>query len=258
MKQFKKYLERPNAAMPSDHIEILKEGKAMAADKVLPRNEVNQLFHTGYLKGENGFRRFEDGSAYTAVLTQMPNVTIDMINWWFWWHAKTSVRYQIWYPDMHYDIDADFQGYYEDATKTYSERLHLSRHLVTEDVGLGKDKILIDFMHPAAFGFDNHKLDANTTIICARVGSPDKGVWGTEMCHFVRTTKQGVEMRSRFWLGQKIERINNLTFLNGLLNQSFVKRRLLPKALGYKMFHHCSQEYHNLAEILPELYREFS
>lgn len=259
MKKFEKHLKKENSPMPKEHLIILDKAEELAANLVLSRNEINQLFETGYLAGENGYRRLDDGSTYVSVLTKMPKVSIDMIDWWFWWHAAEGVRYQIWYPDKHYDISADFQGHYEDETKTYSERLHLSSHLVTEDVGLGKDKILIDFMHPTEFGFDENKLHPDkTTIICARVGQPEKGVWATEMCHFVRKVEQGVEMRSRFWIGNKVQRMGGFAqgFLNAILNRPFVKKNLIPEAVGKAMFHHCSQEYHNLAEILPQVYQE--
>ena len=258
MTKFAKYLNRKNSLMPKEHVMMLHKGEEMAADLVLPRTDINKLFDKGYLAGENGFRQLEDGSTYVAVLTKMPKVSIDMIDWWFWWHAAEGVRYQIWYPEMHYDISADFQGSYEDDTKTYRERLHLSSHLVTEDVGLGKDKILIDFMHPVDFGYNKNKLNEEVTIICARVGSPEKGVWGTEMCHFVRKVEQGVEMRSRFWIGNKVERMSGFAkgLLNAILNRPSVKRKLIPKTVGKAMFHHCSQEYHNLADILPQVYQE--
>lgn len=258
MKKFEKYLNKENSLIPKEHIQILQRGAEMPANLVLPRTEINQLFNKGYLEGENGFRQLTDGSTFVSVLTKMPKVTIEMIDWWFWWHAKEGVRYQIWYPDMHYDIEADFQGHYEDATKSFRERLHLSSHLVTEDVGVGKDKILIDFMHPTQFGFDTNKLDETVTIICAKVGAPEKGVWATEMCHFVRKVDKGVEMRSRFWIGHKVKRMGGFAqgFLNTVLNTAFVKKNLLPKGIGKAMFHHCSQEYHNLADILPEVYEE--
>lgn len=259
MSTYNKYLKRPNAEVSKEHLEILKNEKEISANSMLARTEINQLFNAGYLENENGFRRLEDGSTYVAVLTKMPNVTIEMIDWWFWWHAAESLRYQIWYPEMHFANSTDFQGHYDDETKSYRERLHLSEHLVTEDVGVGKSEILIDFMHPTKFGFDKEKLNPDkVTIICARVGDPGKGAWGTEMCHFVRTTEEGVEMRSRFWLGHKIYRMGGFAqgFLNGILNSSFVKQKLIPKNVGIKMFHHCSQEYHNLAGLLPELYKE--
>lgn len=260
MISYKKYIDRSNAPMPKEHLEILRKEDELSTNAMMQRNEINQLFDKGYLLTENGFCRNEDGSAYIAVLTKMPKVKIDMINWWFWWHAAEGARYQIWYPDMHYDISADFQGAYEDTSKTYQERLYLSTHLVTEDIGLGKDKLLIDFMDPVDFGFDKDKLNPDkNTIICARVGSPSKGAWATEMCHFVRRTEEGVEMRSRFWIGNKIYRMGGFAqgFLNTILNSNFVRKKLIPKEIGKCMFHHCSQEYHNLAEILPMVYEEY-
>jgi len=216
------------------------------------------LLNDGYLNCENGFYHFADRSAYAAVLTVMPKVSIEMIDWWFWWHAKDALRYRIWYPEMHFNIDSDFGGHYNDDTLTYRDRLHLSKHIVTEDIGNGTEKIVIQFMSPSDFGFDTNKLGVQkeATIICARVGDLKKRVWHTQMCHAVRKLNIGVEMRSRFWMAQKIDRMDKFGKgpLNKVLNAEFVKRKLLPNNLGKCMFHHCSQEYCNLAEILPELY----
>lgn len=258
MKKFEKYLNRKNAPMPAAHVDILQKGKDISKTSVLRRNEINRLLNEGYLEGENGFYREEDGSTYVSVLTKMPNVTLEMIDWWFWWHAAEAIRYKIWYPEMHFDIVSDFGGHYDD-TKSYKERLHLSTHLVTEDVGMGKDKIIINFLSPIEFGFDKDKLNTNKeSIICARVGSPKTDVWVVDMCHFVRITDDGVEMRSRFWMGYKLERMSGFGqgFINVILNKAFLKRKLIPKKAGSSMFHHCSQEYHNLRSFLPELYKE--
>jgi len=122
-----------------------------------------------------------------------------MIDWWFWWHAAEGVRYQLWYPDMHFDISSDFRGHYDDDSLTYIERLHLSTHFVTEDIGLGSEEIMIGFKSPIDFGFDKSIVKRkDVTIICGRGGDKNKGVWNGDMCHFVRDTKEGVEMRSRF------------------------------------------------------------
>lgn len=259
MGKFDKYLQRENESIPEEHMSIIKNRERINSSGALSRNNINALFSKGYLDAEDGFCRLDNGSMYTSVLTKMPNVTLDMINWWFWWHAAEGVRYQIWYPDMHFDIDSDFGGHYDDESKSYIERLHLSSHLVTEDIGMGKEEILINFKSPIEFGFDGNKLDSKkNTIICANVGSPGKGLWFVDMCHFVRVTSDGVEMRSRFWMGHHIQKMkgNGKSFLTSILNKPFVKRNLIPNKAGWNMFHHCSQEYHNLAAILPELYAE--
>lgn len=259
MSKFQKYLDRPNAPIPERHQKILQSKQPISSNGALKRQDVNSLFNEGYLPIEDGYCRLENGSMYTSVLTKMPGVTLDMINWWFWWHAAEPVRYRLWYPDMHFDNSTDFGGYYDDDSKSYAERLHLSKHLVTEDVGMGSEEILIDFYDPIDFGFDKSKLDLKkVTIICAKVGSPSKGLQFVDMCHFVRVTDDGVEMRSRFWMGHHIEKMSGVGkgFVRTVLNKPFIKRNLIPEKAGYHMFQHCSQEYHNLGSLLPQLYSE--
>lgn len=207
---------------------------------MLKIEDKNKILEDGYLSAENGFYHFDDRSAYVAVLTKMPNATVEMIDWWFWWQAKESLRYRIWYPEMHYEISWDFGNFYNDESKTYRERLHLSKHIVTEDIGTGKAKIVIKFMRPEEFGFNKDKLKKNNegTIICAKVGDLTKKVWHTRICHAVIKAEKGVEMRSRFWMANKVERMDNFgqRMINAILNKSFVKRKLLPKNLGKHMF----------------------
>ena len=81
------------------------------------------------------------------------------------------------------------------------------------------------------------------------------------MCHFVRKTESGVEMRSRFWLGQRIilrAGTTEKSFLNRLLNRKAVRQLAIPRETGYEMAMHCAQEYNNLAAILPELFDEYA
>lgn len=116
-------------------------------------------------------------------------------------------------------------------------------------------------MSPEEFGFNKDQLDnSQQTIICAKVGDLSKRVWHTKMCHHVRSLDSGVEMRSRFWMAQKVERMDKFgkRFFNKILNNATVKRKLLPKDLGKHMFYHCSQEYSNLAEILPDIYNKMT
>lgn len=260
MNNFEKYLVLGNASIPKGNVKILEKGKDIQLEKVLKIEDKNKLLQKAYVHDENGFYHFEDGSAYAAVLTKMPEVTIEMIDWWFWWHAKETIRYRIWYPDMHFGISSDFGGFYDDETKSYKERLNLSTHNVVENIGTGKEKIMIKFMSPEEFGFDKNKLKSGEeeTIICAKVGSLEKGIWHTKMCHVVSKVGKGVEMRSRFWVAEKIERMDKLgqNIINAILNKKNVKRILIPNNLGKHMFHHCTQEYNNLGIHLPEIYKK--
>jgi hypothetical protein len=70
------------------------------------------------------------------------------------------------------------------------------------------------------------------------------------MCHFVRTTDDGVEFRSRFWLGRQLVDGQPRTRL-----PPFVK---VPAAAARGLARHNVLEYANLASFLPALYREMN
>ncbi|MEM1576009.1 MAG: hypothetical protein QXT98_00675 [Archaeoglobaceae archaeon] len=250
MSGYEKFLTRGNVPLPETHLKIINEGKDIPSEGVLMFSEKDKLLEEGYHLFENGFHHFKDGSAYVACLTKMPKVSIEMLYWWFWWHSKEGIRYRIWYPEKHFDVHTDSTGF---------------THYVTEDIGTGKQKLIIQFLTPLKFGFDTKKLENvdfdKVAIICARVGIKRAWftVWHTKMCHFVRKAQEGVELRSRFWIGERLE-VEGFggKILSWLLNRPIIKRRVIPRDVGKHMFHHCAQEYHNLSEILPEIYNEES
>lgn len=43
----------------------------------------------------------DDGSIYVAVNTKMPDVTGEMLDFWFAWHSVKSIRYKLWHPLDH-------------------------------------------------------------------------------------------------------------------------------------------------------------
>jgi len=227
----------------------------------LPIADVNHLLNPGYLARETGYCFLPDGSGYTAVLTRMPGVTGKMLEWWFCWHPLEDLRYKIWYPGAHTGISVRDPKRAADTTLPFGARLWDNPHYPVEDIGIGSDRLSIDFMDPRDFGFDISRFEAGrvAAVICSRVGSVRRGVEHTRMCHFVRETEEGVEMRSRFWIGAAIG-LNLLpkdSPFNRLLNTSFVRRIAIPGDAPRQMAHHCAQEYSNLARILPELYREY-
>lgn len=63
------------------------------------------------------------------------------------------------------------------------------------------------------------------------------------MVHFVRKTDQGVEMRSRFWMGCN--------------QKSFIKKIVSSEKQMCDMYYHCEQEYNQLAGIIYEIYNTY-
>ena len=79
----------------SEVLDALNAG-SLREDEVLLWDSRHKLTKAGYLPGENGWARFEDGSAYVAVRTFFPGATAEMIDWWFEWAQQAEdIRYKI-------------------------------------------------------------------------------------------------------------------------------------------------------------------
>jgi len=68
------------------------------------------------------------------------------------------------------------------------------------------------------------------------------------MLHFVRETEDGVELRTRFWLGYHI--------LDKKPYYCFPKGVVIPAIAAKGLAIHNVLEYSNLRSFLPEIYRE--
>jgi len=249
------------APVPEDVEAALKSGPMDPAD-ILPFRDINRLLDPGYHDIEIGYGVVPDGVQYAACLTDMPGTTAEMIDWWFAWHPLHDIRYRIWFPPGHYGVCVEDPEKCRDSHLSYRERYWHNKHTVIEDVGNGVAKLMIAFVPPEEFGFDLSRFGESKvgTIVCAHVGLPDLlgGVFITKMCHFVRETAEGVEMRSRFWIGQDIakEGKKEEALINRLLNTRVFKKRALPR-VAHHVAHHCAAEYTNLACILPRVFAEF-
>jgi hypothetical protein len=105
------------------------------------------------------------------------------------------------------------------------------------------------------FGYDAN--DENTFVICARVGLLDEAINIAKMCHVVRNTFNGAEMRTRFWLGHVAKRQGNKTIasLPGFIGNTALARLLvLDKKSAEGLKRHAMEEMIFLAELLPSLY----
>lgn len=254
-------LDRPMARVPDDIMSAIESGPIDPAE-ALPFEEKNRLLEPGYLAKETGYCRLPDGSCYAAVLTRMPGVTGEMIDWWFAWHGLEGLRYRIWYPGAHFGSSVSDRTRVMNESLPYRDRYHHVTHYVTEDIGIGPDLLSIKFLPPADFGFDTarFKKAGVATAICTRVGSVPKKAEHTDMCHLVRNVKGGVEMRSRFWIGRrmKVTMFSETSPVNRAANTKAMRLAMIPKDTPYKMALHCAQEYNNLAEILPGLFRKYA
>lgn len=237
-----KYIKMENEKIPSQMKEILSKKGGITKTEFADKNHIitNQSLHT-----EAGYDLMEDGSYLVSMYIPMPNVTKEMVEWWFWWHASDSKRYKAWYPKEHIAISYHPKNKEYFKSKTVPEFQQNTQYPV-ERVGKLIAPLSIDFVSPESFGFDKdlmmkHGVD---TIVCGHVGAFKSLIDNTEMAHIFVKSKEGLLLVSRFWLGKNVK-------------SKFLKKLLLTEEQAKGMAEHCFIEYHNFASKIPLMYAEW-
>lgn len=191
-----------------------------------------------------------------ACLTKMPNVTGRMIDWWFSWHGTTE-RYKLWHPEAHVFCRWERRYPGNQTPPDYKDYIGYTSQ-VSEYIGRELTKLNISFIDPSKI-FETSKFEESgiSTAICARTGLRDKPIDAGWLIHLIRNAGDGIEMRSRFWLGDFHLRIPGLSAaVDHILNTETSRKRLITYEFSKNLCIHCAQEMNHLAGFLPELYRK--
>lgn len=207
----------------------------------------------GYAEGDDGFvsgvRRLPNGVFEVSALTPMPGVTPEMVRWWFADYMETTAHYQRWHPTAHVWMDWE--------NKVPGEYVGAS-HLVHEYIGEDLSKLRIQFV-PAKTILGDVELQPDDVAVCALPGLLEQPVYGGKMCHIVRSTPRGAEMRSRFWLGIVAKRDGNdpVDSIEGRIGNTYLARMIaVSETDAIDLMNHAIQEMGYLAGFLAKLYAE--
>lgn len=185
-----------------------------------------------------------------------------MYGWWFWWHSVESARYTLWYPYNHVSVRTLNPELLEKPDVPHEQRYIGSTHHVDEYIGPDLLRVAIRFVEPAELGFDVRRF-AGAGIVghaCARVSIRGTGVESVTMVHLARKTADGIEQRSRYWIGHDPTLRTPLGALplDRVAAMPALKRKLAGARVGYEQLLHDQIEFTHLGTFLPELYREFA
>lgn len=227
-------------------------------DKALLPEDMNRLLDPGYLEVEAGWCILRNGAGFIANKSVYPDVTADMIDWWFAWHPLEDLRYRIWYPPQHAGIMVSPENRKRllDESIPMSQRNWGVTHHVTENCNCGMDNVDIHFKSPEDFGFDmaRWKRPAVATVACGQgwavsVNKTDDSVTAPAMmCHIFRETPQGLEHRTRFWMGYGlVGKRPELTLPPGVR---------VPAESVQGLARHNVSEFTRYAQFLPRIYKE--
>ncbi|MFV8315559.1 DAPG hydrolase family protein [Mycobacterium sp. 23] len=250
---FGKFFKPEMAPLPAHVVEALQHGP-QGGMALLARDDAASVADDGYQQTENGYGVLEDGSYQVSVRTDMPGVTPAMWSWWFGWHGCDSRRYKLWHPRAH--LSAAWKDGDQDEGRRGAQRYVGRWSLINEYIGSTMLSGAIQFVEPAAMGLPADSDDA--VAVCARLGSADAPVDVGWFIHHIRTTRDGSEMRSRFWMGGPHIAVRNAP---GVASKAVrpIASRILGNAetSGRNLLVHCAQEMNHLAGFLPELYESF-
>ncbi len=223
--------------------------------------DIDSLLDPGYHGVENGFCELADGSGYVASLVPLPGCTGEMYRWWFWWHAVESARYTLWYPYNHVSVRPREPEVLVRPGLTHEQRYVGTTHDVDEYIGPELLEVAIRFVDPAEIGLDATRF-AEAGIVahaCARVSLRRPGIESVTMVHLARKTSDGIEQRSRYWIGHapRLAVFGTSVSVDTVGTKLGIKRRLAGERVAYEQLLHDQIEFTHLATFLSDIHREF-
>jgi hypothetical protein len=254
------YLKRPLSPVEEAVREAIAAGPIDPA-RALPLDGLERMLDRASLAAETGWCTLADGVGFVAVRTEMPDVSGEMIDWWFDWHPRESLRYRVWHPAAHRANSLDPRKSVSALAGPGAKAHWGAVHHPVEDVGVGVVHARIAFCPPSEIGFADDLLEHAdvATVVCGYVGDDRRRVRHTRLVHVFLREGDGVVLRSGFWLGAALRPFGALGAPGErLLNNRAVRRATLPAELPHALATHCSEEFANLATLLPELYARFA
>lgn len=240
------FYERDLAEIPEEKLQILKNGPSKVQAVSF---EDKDLFLES--KDEDycqiGYGIMADGTAFVCNSTYMPNVTSEMLDWWFAWISVGSdLRYKIWDPEDHYFCKADKIDYVCNPSVPMNQKTWGVSHYVMEDIGPGPELIKLNFLRPKIFGYDENIIGTEKcqSMVCA-IGESS---CAAAVTHKWYPYKSGMMVCSRFWIG--------MGTVDGKIVKTLPAGIKIPDFVPKGLYAHAIKEFTNLASILPEVYKE--
>ena len=244
---YAKYFYQDLAPIPQEKLDIW-HGPMADPALATPVERRNDFLEEGKVALKVGFTVAPNGTGFVANSTFMPGVTPEMFLWWFAWHCVgPDLRYKIWDRDDHLQARAIQADYVRDPAVPWAETTWGVTHDIMEDIGLGMERLLLQFCKPSDLGYDMSKI--GTPACAAMVCAVGKSSSPALMTHKVVPAEGGVWFKSHVWMGYGLDGAGQLV---KLVPDGHAVPEMVPRAL----FGHNIKEFSNLAAILPSLYGE--
>ena len=255
-KSYFKFLSVPLVLPKEGELERAKKLRGNPKD-VLPFADRARLQDADYIPAPEGIYLADDGTIFISVIVDTPDLTGEMVAWWCAWHNLDPLRYAIWNPEDHYDVQVSE----EDRARILDESIPVQERswgitsIISESMdGEKPTPSALHFCEPASVGFRNKLFGtdgclggiiANNT---SKMGPIEVPVLMAEFLRKNQTTGQN-QWVVHAWLG------------HGVKNGKDIKLRLplrekIAQAFPAQFLVHSHKEMSHLNKVLPALYAE--
>lgn len=249
-KSYYKYYERDIAGLTPEQMQFVAGCKGREED-ALSIHDRNKLLEPGILPEKMGYFPLKEGGMLVAGNIPMPGVTAEMLYWWFAWHGLEPLRYAIWDPEDHFDVQINQEGKERSLNQDIAleEKTWGAAHTVKESIGGPPDEIVIMFTEPAKMGFDASKIG---TPDCEFMVAANALLGEMKVPVVMVETAKKVDgimtFSARFWVGYHI--------IEGEGRYLLPPQVQIPEQVMMGLVGHNIKEFSHLAKILPEVYAE--
>ncbi len=249
-KSYYKYYEMEIADLTEQQRAYIANCKGRA-EEALSIHDRAKLQEPGTYPEKTGYYPLKEGGLLVAGNIPMPEVTAEMLNWWFAWHGLEPLRYAIWDPEDHYDVKINEEGRKRalDPKIPMAQKNWGATHTVRESVGGPPDEIVIMFTEPEKMGFDPHKLG---TAGCEFMVTANALMGSAKVPVVMVETAKKIEgimtFQARFWVGYHI--------VDGKVKYLLPPEVVLPEEVAMGLVGHNLKEFTHLGKILPSVYAE--
>lgn len=249
-KSYYKYYEQGIENLTPEQMDYVAHSKERMED-ALEAKDRNRFIAEGVWPAKTGYYPLSGGGLLVAGNIPMPNVTADMLYWWFAWHGLEPLRYAIWDCEDHFDVKIDDEGRARalDPSVPMEEKAWGATHTVMESIGGPPDEITIMFTEPAKLGFDPALIgtDSCEFMVAANALLGPMKV-PVIMAECAKKVDGVMTFMARFWIGYHV--------VDGEARYLLPPEVKLPEEVAMGLVAHNIKEFSNLAKILPSVYAE--
>lgn len=218
-----------------DVVEGIDPSKPLNPQYAITPDRIREMLKPGYLEGETGHCLLPRGGGYAACNVKLHGISYEKYFWWRQWRRQGNedFQYKLWYPGKHYRFCQRKSWILEDIGMGPSNIFQYAR-LTLEQLGLSKEELE---RSPIRNVFSTAGISRSVDA------DYDESPVSMVLAHFVRDIEDGIELRSRFWIGYRLEN-----------DRITLTEPDIPKEFPACMADHCAHEMTNLRNLIPPLW----